>query len=200
MFSGNTGIISIPCYDTSKAKEMYQMFGSCSALVTIPLLDTSTATNMELMFAECTGLKEIPLLNTQNVTTMGHMFTNCKALQTIPPLNTSKVTNFYRIFDGCTNLVTIPLLDASSITNTSLGFRNTSKLEYFGGLKNLKVALDLSTSTKLTHDSLMNVINNLYDLASNGLSAQTLTLGETNLAKLTEEEQAIAVNKGWTLA
>ena len=31
-------------------------------------------------------------------------------------------------------------------------------------------------------------------------STRTLTLGETNLAKLTEAEKQIATDKGWTLA
>ena len=31
-------------------------------------------------------------------------------------------------------------------------------------------------------------------------TVKTLTLGETNLAKLTDEQKAIAINKNWTLA
>jgi hypothetical protein len=45
----------------------------------------------------------------------------------------------------------------------------------------------------------MNVINYAYDLTANGLSGQTLKFGATNLAKLTEDEIAIATAKGWTL-
>jgi hypothetical protein len=53
----------------------------------------------------------------------------------------------------------------------------------------------------------MNVINNLYDLnltydVANGgtLYTQKLTLGSTNLAKLTADEIAIATSKGWTVS
>ena len=60
--------------------------------------------------------------------------------------------------------------------------------------------LVLSSCSNLTHDSLMDVINKLYDLASNGKNSQKLVLGSTNLAKLTEEEIAIATNKGWTVS
>lgn len=42
----------------------------------------------------------------------------------------------------------------------------------------------------------MVVINGLQTVDT----TQTLTLGTTNLAKLTEEEMAIATEKGWTLA
>ena len=50
-----------------------------------------------------------------------------------------------------------------------------------------------------TVESLMNVINNLYDLTANGLSGKTVKFGTTNLNKLTDEQKAVAVNKGWTL-
>ena len=46
----------------------------------------------------------------------------------------------------------------------------------------------------------MNVINNLYDIATKGCKSQSLQLGSDNLAKLTEEEIAIAINKGWTVS
>ena len=53
----------------------------------------------------------------------------------------------------------------------------------------------LHICTKLTHESLMNVINKLYDLnltydVANGgtLYTQSIALGSTNLSKLTAEE------------
>jgi hypothetical protein len=41
----------------------------------------------------------------------------------------------------------------------------------------------------------MSIINNLMTVTS----TKTLTLGATNLAKLTADEVAIATNKGWTV-
>ena len=61
-----------------------------------------------------------------------------------------------------------------------------------------KNGLDFSYSPLLSHDSLMNVINCLKDYS--GTSGYTVTLGATNLAKLTDSEKAIATQKGWTLA
>jgi hypothetical protein len=57
--------------------------------------------------------------------------------------------------------------------------------------------LSFSTSRKLTHDSLMSIINCL-EAKTEG--TWTVTLGATNLAKLTDAEKAIATQKGWTLA
>jgi hypothetical protein len=60
--------------------------------------------------------------------------------------------------------------------------------------------LDLSTCTNLTHDSLMNVINKLYDIKGKGCKNQALVLGTTNLAKLTSTEIEIATAKGWNVS
>ena len=45
----------------------------------------------------------------------------------------------------------------------------------------------------------MNVINGLYDRASAGLSVITLKLHANHLAMLSEDDIAIATNKGWTI-
>lgn len=60
---------------------------------------------------------------------------------------------------------------------------------------------DLHWSTKLTKNSLLNVINCLTEYPEDyDLTNPTLTLGKTNLDKLTDAEKAIATQKGWTLA
>jgi hypothetical protein len=46
----------------------------------------------------------------------------------------------------------------------------------------------------------MNVINNLYDRATAGLSVLTLKLHANHLAMLTDDEKAIATNKGWIIS
>ncbi|MDD7754008.1 MAG: hypothetical protein PUJ51_05820, partial [Clostridiales bacterium] len=61
-------------------------------------------------------------------------------------------------------------------------------------------SLKFQQSYNLTHDSLMNVINNLYDIKTKGVKPQQLILGSGNLAKLSEEELAIAQNKGWSVS
>jgi hypothetical protein len=60
---------------------------------------------------------------------------------------------------------------------------------------------DVRWSTKLTHDSLMSIINALYDYSTDTSgTTYTLTLGTENLAKLTDSEKAIATQRGWSLA
>ena len=188
------------------------MFGNFKMLSEIPNLDTSKVTDMRGMFYYCSSLTTIPQLDTSKVTNMNGMFYNCSSLTTIPELNTSSVTDMQNMFSDCRSLITIPQLDTSKVTNIQNMFFNR-KLTNMGGLKNLGMAylttqsanyyqytLNLSSATKLTHESLMNVINNLYDIKTKGCNVQQLVLGSTNLAKLTAEEIAIATNKGWTVS
>ena len=66
-----------------------------------------------------------------------------------------------------------------------------------GALNGLKISISLTHIINLDRASLRAVINGLADLT--GQTAQTLTLGATLMAKLTEEDIAIATNKNWTI-
>ena len=180
------------------------MFSNCDKLVTIPQLDTSKVTNMSYIFYYCGNLLIIPQLDTSNVTNMGSMFYYCRNLITIPQLDTSKVTDMSSMFCGCSNLNSIPLLDCGKVTNVSnmFGWEDINTLTDLGGFKNLKINFTdgLNHLPNLTVQSLMNVINNLYDFRANGESTtRTLKIGTTNLNKLTDEQKAVATNKGWSL-
>ena len=212
MFYYCSSLVSVPLLDTSNVTSMNYMFGFCRSLTTIPLLNTSSVKDMGNMFNACIKLTTIPLLDTSNATSMNYMFFNCASLEEIPPLNTNKNTSMNYMFSSCSKLTTIPLLDTSNVVNIYNTFNHCYALKNVGGFKNLGQAylttqnanynnytLTLS-SNPLTHDSLMNVINNLYDIATKGCNTQKLVLGSTNIAKLTEEEIAIATNKGWTIS
>ena len=213
MFSRCSKLTTIPLLNTSKVYSMEAMFEYCKSLVSIPLLDTSNVIEMNGMFSSCSNLTSIPLLNTSKARQMQHMFNSCYSLTSIPQLDTSNVTTFYNTFYNCNNLTDVPLLNASKATYMVNVFVGCSKLTNFGGFENLGQAysttqsanynaytLDLRYNTSLTYDSLMNVINNLYDIKTKGCNSQQLVLGSTNLAKLTAEEIAIATSKGWTVS
>ena len=212
MFGNCENLKTIPLLDTRNVTNMAGMFSFCSNLKTIPKINTAKVTDMSTMFSVCKNLEEIPLLDTSNVTNMHEMFGNCELLRTIPELNTVSVSSMPSMFINCSSIKDIPLLEASSVTNVWQIFDGCELLENLGGLKNLGQAysttmtandgwysLVLSKCPLLTHDSLMNVINNLYDIKSKGVKTQTLQLGDTNKAKLTAEEIAIATNKGWNV-
>ena len=190
--------------DTSNVTNMNSMFDGCKSLKTIIQLDTSNVTNMNSMFYGCEKLTSIPQMDTSNVTGMGGMFSDCKSLISIPQMDTSKVTNMSSMFSGCTALTSVPLLNCGSVTSTTspIGYSELKNLTDLGGFKDLKISWTsnfLDKCPNLTTESLMNVINNLYDLTANGLSGKTLKFGTTNLNKLTSDQIAVATNKGWTL-
>jgi len=214
LFNGDTNLIYMPYVTINpNVDSSTNMFSNCSRLLTLPLLDFSHITNMDYMFNGCVSLTEIPAINTSSATNMSGMFQGCSNLKYAPQLNTSNVENISTMFSSCVKLETVPELDGAKCRNAGYMFSGCTKLKDFGGLKNYGKAflpedsrnktsftLNFSTSTSMTHESLMNVINNLYDIASAGVQQQTLQLGYTNKSKLTEEEIAIATNKGWQVS
>jgi len=181
----------------------------------------NNVTNLYQTFNCTFGLKTINLSNCDlsKVTNARNMCYYSTVKEIIADqLNLSKVTDFSSAFYS-TGITTLPEIDGSSMINIENAFRSCNQLTNFGGIKNIgkaytqttanyaKYKLDFTYDTSLSHDSLMNIINNLYDLnltydVANGgtLYTQQLVLTATNLAKLTEEEIAIATNKGWTVS
>ena len=198
MFDGCGSIKTIPQFDTSKGTNFSYIFRSCTNLTTIPLLNTSNGTNFRSMFEQCSKLTTIPLLNTSNGTNFTYMFYYCSKLTTIPQLDTSKGTDFTYMFYRCGELTTIPQLDVSNALALNYMFDYCYWLKDFGGLLNAKQSFSLGNCGNLTHQSLLNVLNGLADLTAG--TSRKLTLGSKNLAKLTDQEKAIATNKNWTLA
>jgi hypothetical protein len=168
-------------------------------LIFMPKVDTSNADNMTAMFSSCANLMQVPLLDTSNVVHFDEMFYNCTSLTTVPQFDTSNLYSAQLMFGGCSKLVKIPLLDFTKAEQLRSMLLACSELVELSGFSNLSVNLDLSSSRKLTADSIMSVINEAKDLSETGGTA-TLTLGSTNIEKLTEEQIAIASFKGWTLA
>lgn len=181
--------------DTENVTNMDSMFYGCSGLTTVPLLNTSNVTNMHNMFYGCSGLTTIPLLDTSNVTAMNYLFGSCSHLTTIPLLDTSKVINMQYMFISCGRLTTIPAINVNSVGITQGMLIGCSNLKSIL-MTNIGANLDISVSTKFEREDLLVILNNLKTVTL----TKTLKMGATNLAKLTEEDKAIATNKGWTLA
>ena len=71
-----------------------------------------------------------------------------------------------------------------------------SKLKDLSGLKHINHDLDISASTQFEEADLVEIISNLNTVTT----TKTLTMGATNLAKLTDAEKKVATDKGWILA
>lgn len=143
-------------------------------------------------------------------------------------LDTSGLTSPAAIF-GSSSFTHLPYCDFSNCTSTTYTIGAFEYSEKVVSIEGIKVAettyinrwfvrcyelvdcpfegvigsngLNVSWSTKLSHDSLMSIINCLKDYsADTSGTSWVVTLGTANLAKLTNAEKAIATQKGWTLA
>ena len=178
--------------DTSGATELYAMF-AFSAIENPPYLNTSNVTNVEAMFYKCTKLKNIPPYDFSNVTNMHGTFQLCPDITSIPYLDTHNVENIEFCFSGCTYLKSVPLLDFSKVTNAKMAFSSCTSLKNVGGFIGLKTDISFIDSP-LTHDSALNVIDNLA--VSTG---HKVTFKKSTFDTLTPAEIAKATDKGWTI-
>lgn len=195
MFSGCQELTSIPAMNTIKATDMSYMCYYCYDLTSVSAMDTSNVTNMSYMFSGCNNLAVIPQMDTSNVTNMRQMFYNCSNLAVIPQMDTSKVTDMNHTFYNCSNLAVIYATDTSNVTDMNDTFTGCSNLESIH-MTGMKVSFDITSSTKFTREALVEILNNLTAVTT----SPTLTMGSMNLAKLTDEDKAIATGKGWRLA
>lgn len=171
-----------------------QMFSGCTSLISFEgdLSKLATGNNM---FDYCILLEswnnDLPKLTNGN-----WMFNSCFKL-TSWDIPLPSLTDGSQMFYMCTGLTGFTS-DLSSLTSASDMFYNCKNITDFTLTGTLNCDnFKLSDSTNLTVDSLMNVINALVDLT--GQSSKTLVLGSTNLAKLTDEQKAVATNKNWVL-
>ena len=146
---------------------------------------------MKGMFFYCTKITAIPSINTSLVKRVDKMFQNCSSLTTIPQLDTSRVTDMRDMFYYCNSLTTVPALDANKVTNMNNMFDSCTNLKSIL-MTNIGANLNISASTQFEREDLLVILNNLKTVTS----SKTLTMGADNLAKLTEEDKAIATNKG----
>lgn len=168
---GGGGSLKTLLNATKSCYYLFNQYKGTSVNGLISYSDTSNVTNMSRMFYRCSSLTTIPQLDTSKVNIMGDMFYNCSSLTTVPQLDMSNVTDMGNMFYKCSSL--------KSILMTGM-----------------KTHFDISVSTNFEESDLVTILNNLATVTS----TKTLTMGSTNLAKLTDEEKAIATNKGWTLA
>lgn len=191
-------------WNTSNVDRMGGMFYKCESLTSLDLssFNTSKVTDMDGMFSNCSNLTTINGISnfdTSNVNFISSMFHSCSKLTELDlsSWNFDNVTNMMSMFYGCSSLTSLNMsnCDVSNVTSMVMMLDGCSSLVDFQAPKNISADLKLSTCTSLSHDSLMSIINNLSTV-----TGKTLTLGSTNLAKLTDEEKAIATNKGWTVS
>ena len=192
---GCSALTEFPMIDTSNGTEFNSAWYQCGKLASFPMLDLSSGTDFRYAWFECRALTEFPMVDVHNGTNFDSAWKGCSSLTTFPMLNLSKGTYFSGAWYSCESLTSIPQLDLSAGTDFSNAWSWCNHLTTLGGFGAIKENFDLSSCPKLTVESLMNVINQAATV-----TGKTMTLGSTNLAKLTDEQKSVATSKGWTLA
>ena len=152
-----------------------------------------------IKFQGCRNIKIETVESEDGYVTLQQAFDGNSISETIHlKSNGIKVTSMAYSFrdNGYVENIILDGFDLSECTSFSDAFYRCYRL------KNLRLGdgiannLSLASSCCLTHESLLDVIDKLSQVAS----AKTLTLGSVNKAKLSVEEIAIATQKGWTVA
>lgn len=197
LFRGQYLTTEFPTFNTSNVTSAGYVFADCfeeekhiGEGCTAPYLDLSKATSISGMFA-------------YEHTSGPNRYSHLKA---IPLYDVTSVTSLTNLFKGCGNLESIPALNFSSVSEDSTAFVYSGSNGWIVGcyaLKEINILdihynFQISVSTQFTREALVHIIGNLRDMT--GSTAKTLTMGATNLAKLTADDIAVATDKNWTVA
>lgn len=166
------------------------------------------ATRMDVTFqySGITNLKKILInqgvtLDTSQNTTLLQAFQGSR-ITYVPEIDARKTTNTSYCFGSGPSVIEIDKFKVSSTTPFSNTFNRAEALEKLiieGTIG--QNGFNVQWSTKLTHESLMSILNALEDKTSDTSGTTwTITLGPENIAKLTKDEQDIASKKGWQIA
>lgn len=216
LFSGCKSLVkvNIEGLNTSKSNDFNSIFADTKKLknvVGIENLDVSKVTDFYGAFEstnyDCKGVEQ------WNVTVPNRftdMFYNCKNIKSLDltKWKTDTLTTLGSPFESCTYLES---LDISTWNLSNLTTSSTHSLgSYLSSLVNLKFGYGLkakfqfNSPNSLSVESMVSVLNGLYDFVGNGQTPTSsqgkLTLGSNALAKLSDEQKAIATDKGWTLS
>ena len=193
-------------WDVSNVTNFFALFNESYRLKTIDVSkwDTSSATDMAWMFSgNSLNTLDVSNFNTSKVTNMHSMFSACKITHLdISNFDTSNVLDFGNAFgywDNVCEELNISGLNLTKVKSIEGSFiRSSFKVIRCDGLKlpNIDMSnIGLNDSTELTVDSIVGLLNALPK-SDKGYSFQ---IGSANIAKLSDEQKAIATNKGWTL-
>lgn len=172
-YTFSEGTISFTDRSFSKLEDSSRMFDN-SDIISSFKFDCPSLKEADAMFANSSSLTEFDC-NTVSLTGCRLMFSECYEL-------TSCKINLSNIKIGLRQA----FLQCTALENLSL----------YGVIND---DFSVSDCTQLTVDSLVNILNALVD-KTGSTSKFTCYLGETNIAKLTDEQKEIATNKNWTLA
>lgn len=219
-YNGSLGSMFSSCYkleklnisewDTTNVTNISSIFSNCWTLKELDLTswNVGNVTNFQSAFNNL-KLKKLDISgwDFSSSTSLRSFYSgmSCDEIY-MNNVNTSTITDMYSMFYGSSFIKKVygADFDCSSVTINTTFMANQSLFQELydsngtqtSVLNGMPLSFSISSSLGWSHDTLVAILNGL----ASGVTEQKLTLGTTNLNKLTDEEKAIATNKGWTLA
>ena len=173
---------------------MNSMFMDCQDLTDISILyglDLSECKDFTNVFGVCYGLTDAGIISSWTYpinSDWGNAFTNANNIISVPAIHTEGKDNYYQ---------------GAAFWN----YANYNKLTDFGGYIGLKYNMTKSycfdKCVNFTHQTLINILNGLYDFTGNGETPESnqgqIAFPQVLMDKLSEDDKMIALNKGWQL-
>lgn len=198
LFSMCISLDEVKLPSLSSVMNCERMFDGCSSLKSVTLPELPSVTNCQDMFSSCSSLQSITLPELPSVTSCKGIFYNCLSLQSLY-LDMHNCEDFNFSFYVCNALHTVEIVDVRKATNLSNSFIGCNSLKNVTCVEELpKCAISFSSSSKLTLESVTNIITHLPDLSAE--DSKTLTLHATTKSLLSEALIAEATNKNWIIA
>lgn len=185
------------------------MFTGCQELegVDFTAWGNRTLSSVSSLFSGCYALKNINWGGLKvNATNLGYMFYYCRNLENIDTSfldeNYTDVANISSCFRYCEKVTEINLsaLKTASITKAASAFENCNKLTNIifenGCFSNASLTSLSFANSPLSHDCVVDIFNKL----SIRTNSPSIKLSATTKGYLTDNEIAIATNKGWVVS
>ena len=196
MFSGCSSLQSVTLPELPSVTDVSYMFYNCTSLQSITLPPMPSVTNCSYMFQNCSSLQSVTLPSLPSVTSCVELFYHCTSLQSMY-LDMPNCKNFNIFAVSCMSLHTVEIVDVRKAT--SLSFDSCQSLQNVTCVEELpKCTISFKDSSKLTLESITNIITHLPDLSAE--DSKTLALHATTKSLLTESLIAEATNKNWIIA
>ena len=226
MFQNCYSLTSIPELNTTNGTNFSYMFQNCYLLTSIPNLNFEKATNISYLCSNSRSLSSVPLIYAPSLTSgygsSTYCFEGCGSIKKFGGFKLPNTTGVRTLFSSNAPLIRdLGAWDLSNITgscefpitNITDSLKIEGRVNYtisksyyitYVNIRNLEIESiekdqNFSYWKCLTKQSLLNILNALVQLEE-GVT-KTLTLHTTyHMGILSDEEKAIATNKGWTLS
>lgn len=184
---------SVPeIFDFNGVTDMSEMFFGTELedLSTLANLDLSECRDFSAMFSQ-SNIEDASIISTWTYpsnSNWGEVFSNTRNIKSCPAIYTEGVDDYYQ---------------GAAFWNYG-DYQNLTDFGGYIGLKyNMTKSYCFNCCVNFTHQTLINILNGLYDFTGNGETPKSnqgqIAFPQVLMDKLSEDDKMIAINKGWQL-